>query len=117
MLCHLSALVGLFGNGLGFIVGPLIVRLIKRNDHPFIDDQGREALNFQITLFILAGAGALLLVLLVASRPGRGSVGLILAIAVALALLCVADVVLTVIASIKANAGERYRYPFAIRFL
>jgi uncharacterized Tic20 family protein len=117
MLCHLSALVGLFGNGLGFIVGPLIVWLIKRNDHPFIDDQGREALNFQITLFILAAAGALLLVLLVASMPGRASIGLILAITVALAVLAVADVVLTVIASIKANGGERYRYPFAIRFL
>lgn len=117
MLCHVSALVGLFGNGLGFIVGPLIVWLIKKNDHPFIDDQGREALNFQITVFILAAVAALLLVLLVVTMAEGTSIGLILAIAVALSVLAVADVVLTVIASVKANGGERYRYPFAIRFL
>lgn len=117
MLCHLSALVGLFGNGLGFIVGPLIVWLIKRSDHPFIDDQGREALNFQLTVFILAAVAALVMVLLVLTMAGRTSMGLMLAIVVALSILAVADVVLTVIASVKANAGERYRYPFAIRFL
>lgn len=117
MLCHLSALVGLFGNGLGFIVGPLIVWLIKRSDHPFIDDQGREALNFQLTVFILAAVAALMMVLLVLTMAGRTSMGLMLAIVVALSILAVADVVLTVIASVKANAGERYRYPFAIRFL
>jgi uncharacterized Tic20 family protein len=42
MLCHLS---GLF---LGF-VGPLLFWLIKREQYPFVDDQGKEALNFHIT--------------------------------------------------------------------
>ena len=45
------ALVGLLGNGIGFLVGPLIVWLIKREDHPFLDEQGKEALNFQLTMF------------------------------------------------------------------
>lgn len=103
MLCHMSALVGLLGNGIGFLVGPLIVWLIKRNDHPFIDEQGKEALNFQITMFIaFIIAGVLVFVL----------IGFAL-----LAILALAEVVFPIIAGIKANNGEHYRYPFAIRFI
>ena len=49
MLCHLLALAGYvipFGN----IIGPLVMWLVKKEDHPFIDEQGKEALNFQITV-------------------------------------------------------------------
>ena len=52
MLCHLSALSGLLGNGIGFLIGPLVVWLIKRDDAPQIDEQGKEALNFQLTMFL-----------------------------------------------------------------
>ena len=44
-LCHAVALVGLVGNGIGFLLGPLVVWLIKKEDHPFIDEQGKEALK------------------------------------------------------------------------
>lgn len=58
--CHLIALVGLPGNGLGFVVGPLIVWLVKREDHPFIDEQGKDSVSFQITMIgaIIAGVKA-----------------------------------------------------------
>ena len=51
MFCHLSALVGLLHGGLTFL-GPLVCWLVKKDTSRFVDDQGKEALNFQITLFI-----------------------------------------------------------------
>jgi uncharacterized Tic20 family protein len=103
MFCHLSALVGWLGNGIGFIVGPLIVWLVKKGDHSFVDDQGKEALNFQITMFILFIVAGLLIFVLI---------GFIL-----LPILGVINIVLPIIAALRASGGERYRYPFAIRFI
>jgi len=118
MLCHLSALVGLFGNGLGFVVGPLIVWLIKRKDHPFIDEQGKEALNFQITVFVLIVILTLVPVaIFLLASPIEVTFGMMVLIVLLGAALAVADLVLTVVASVKANAGERYRYPFSFRFI
>ncbi|MCB1589446.1 MAG: DUF4870 domain-containing protein, partial [Xanthomonadales bacterium] len=51
LFAHLSALVG-FIIPFGSILGPLIIWQIKKNEMPFVDDQGKEALNFQITVFI-----------------------------------------------------------------
>ena len=102
MFCHFSAFLGLlfpFGN----LIGPLIIWQLKKDLHPFIDDQGKEALNFQISVAL----GALLCILLMVVV-----IGLPL-----LALLSVAAVVLVVIAGIKANEGRLYRYPFAWRLL
>jgi uncharacterized Tic20 family protein len=103
MLCHMSALVGLLGNGIGFLVGPLVVWLIKREDHPFIDDQGKEALNFQITMFIAIIISALLVFVII---------GIFL-----LPILGLLDVVFVIVAGINANTGQSYRYPFNIRFI
>jgi uncharacterized Tic20 family protein len=102
-LCHLSALAGLVVPLAGNVVGPLVVWLIKREDSPLIDDQGKEALNFQIsmTLYMIA-AGILVLVV----------VGIFLLFA-----LAVMDLIFIIIASIRANYGERYRYPLTIRLV
>ncbi|UCH61955.1 MAG: DUF4870 domain-containing protein [Fidelibacterota bacterium] len=103
MLCHLSALTGILGNGLGFLVGPLVVWLFKKEDDPFIDDQGKEAVNFQITMFIaLLVSGFLVLVL----------IGFVLLVVVGIMMI-----VFPIIAAMKANEGELYRYPFSIRFI
>ncbi|MCP3980944.1 MAG: DUF4870 domain-containing protein [bacterium] len=101
--CHLIPLAGLLFNGIGFVLGPLIIWLIKREDHPFIDEQGKEALNFQITMFIAAMISIPLMFVLI---------GFVL-----LLVVLVVDVVLAIIAAIKANEGESYRYPFAIRLI
>jgi uncharacterized Tic20 family protein len=103
MGCHLVALVGLFGNGIGFLLGPLVMWLIKREDHPFIDDQGKEAVNFQLTMFIAIIVSVLLIFVVI---------GIIL-----LPILGILNVVLVVVAAVKANNGESYRYPLTIRFL
>ncbi len=102
-LCHIMALVGLIGNGVGFVLGPLVVWLIKRDDDPFIDEQGKEALNFQITMFIAAIVSLLLTVVVI---------GLFLVIAVGIVM-----VVFPIIAAVKTSNGEHFRYPFTIRFL
>ncbi|MCK6461738.1 MAG: DUF4870 domain-containing protein [Planctomycetes bacterium] len=103
MLCHLTALSGFVGLPFGHILGPLICWLIKKNDHEFVDDQGKEALNFQITLTIAAIVCIPLVFLII---------GIFMLIAVA-----VLGVVFSIIGAIKANEGVRYRYPFALRLI
>ena len=102
MFAHLSALVGFvfpFGN----LIGPLIIWQMKKNEMPFVDSQGKESLNFQITVSIVALiCFALVLVL----------IGLLL-----LPIVGVASLILTLIAAIKANDGESYRYPFTLRLI
>jgi len=102
MFAHLSALAG-FIIPFGSILGPLIIWQIKKNEYPLVDDQGKEALNFQITMAIAFVACLILMVVLI---------GIILIWVVG-----VFDLVMIVIASIKANNGERYRYPFTLRLV
>lgn len=102
MFCHLSGLAGFlipFGN----IIGPLIVYSLKKDEYPFVKDQGRESLNFQIssTIYILISVVAVLFI-----------IGIFFLLIVPLVVL-----ILTVIASVKANEGEYYRYPFTIEFI
>ena len=102
MLAHLSGLSGYlipFGN----IVGPLVIWSIKRETNPFIDNQGKEALNFQITMMIYTLILGILSIVII---------GLIL-----LPALFVLHLALIIIASVKSNQGESYRYPMTIRFI
>jgi uncharacterized Tic20 family protein len=103
MLCHLSAFCALLGIPLGHILGPLVVWLLKKKEHPFIDEQGKESLNFQISMTIYLVVSALLCL---------AFIGFIL-----FPLVAIADIVLVIIASIKASSGESYRYPLTIRFI
>lgn len=113
LFAHLSALVGglLTGTfaGLGCFIGPLIIWLIKKDSMPFVDDQAKEALNFNITLAIV-GVALLLLTLI------TFGFGALLTVPVGI-LIGIAWLVFTIIAAIKANEGERYRYPFALRLI
>ena len=103
MLCHLTALAAFLGIPFGHILGPLIVWLIKKNEYPFVDEQGKESLNFQISVTIYSMPLFILVFLLI---------GIPLLIA-----LFMADVMLVIIAAVKASNGESYRYPLTIRFI
>ena len=103
MLCHLAALSGLIGIPFGHLLGPFIVWLLKKNDYPFVDEQGKESLNFQISISIYGIVAALLILV---------KIGIIL-----LAGLLFADLILVIIASVKTSSGENYRYPLTIRFI
>ncbi|AIB39325.1 MULTISPECIES: DUF4870 domain-containing protein [Pseudomonas] len=102
MLCHLAAFLG-FVFPFGSVVGPLILWQMKKEKDAFIDDQGKEALNFQITVAI-AWIACIVLAFAV--------VGFFLMFA-----LAVATIVLTIIGSIKANKGIPYRYPLTWRVI
>lgn len=103
MLSHLSALAGMVGIPAGNVVGPLVVWLIKREEFPFVDDQGKESLNFQITMLI----GFLICIPLAFIV-----IGVFLMVA-----LGIANLVLIIMASIEAHKGRPYRYPFSIKFI
>lgn len=113
LFAHLSALLGglLTGAfaGLGCFIGPLIIWLLKKDTLPFVDDQAKEALNFNITLAIVG----LVLLLLTLVTFGFGAL-LTLPIGI---LVGIAWLVFTIIAAVKANEGERYRYPFTLRLI
>ncbi|MGH8081238.1 MAG: DUF4870 domain-containing protein, partial [Lysobacter sp.] len=79
------------------------VWLVKKDTMPFVADQGKEALNFNITAAI-AGIVSFLLTFVL--------IGLVL-----LPLVGLAWLVLTIMASIAANKGEEYRYPWTLRLV
>jgi len=102
MFAHLSALSGLiipFGN----VLGPLIIWLMKKETMPFVDEQAKEALNFQITVALALVVSAILIVVVI---------GFLLMLVVGVAAL-----ILTIMAGIKANEGISYRYPFTLRLI
>ncbi len=103
MLCHLTALLGLAGIPFGNIFGPLLVWLYKKKAYAMVDKQGRESLNFQLTMTILVLIAALLIYL---------KIGMML-----IFVLASINVVLVLIASVQSYRGETFRYPFRIRFL
>ena len=107
MLCHLAALATFVAPSFGNIIGPLVVWLWKRNEHPFVDEQGKESVNFQISISIYTWVSALVL--------AATCVGLVLIPIVAL--IPIVGLVMAVIAAMKASSGEAYRYPLTIRFL
>jgi uncharacterized Tic20 family protein len=103
VLCHASALLGLFFHFLGHLLGPLIVWLVKRGDSSEVDAHGKESLNFQISMLIYDAVALILCIVFI---------GIPLLIA-----LWVLNTVLVIIASIQASEGKFYRYPITIRLI
>jgi len=102
MFAHLAALGGFivpFGN----IIGPLIIWQIRKTDMPFAAEQGKEALNFQITVSIAVAICLILSIILI---------GLLL-----LPVVGIGALVFTIIAAIQANQGVSYRYPINWRLV
>jgi uncharacterized Tic20 family protein len=99
---HLSTFAGLVVP-FGSVIGPLVVWLTRRDRDPFIDQAGREALNFGITIAVY-GAVLLVAALMVVGIP------LLMA-------GVVAWVVLASLAAVKASQGQTYRYPLTMRLV
>jgi len=102
-LCHLLALAGFVGIPFGNVLGPLIFWLVMRENHPEIDEHGKESLNFQLSMTIYTIVAGLSIFIMI---------GVFLLPAV-----LVTNLVLLIIASVKAGRGEFYRYPLTIRFV
>jgi len=96
MLCHLLGLLTSF-------LGPLIIWLIKKDQSTYVDQQGKEALNFQITMAIAW---------FVAGLSTAICIGVVL-----LPVVGIANLVLSIMACVAANKGEPYRYPVSLRLV
>ena len=98
----MGMLAHLLGIPLGPL-GPLIIWLIKKDQSPFVNDQGKEALNFQLMLLIGYIIGSATLAI---------CVGLLILPAVG-----IISIVFSIMGAIKANQGIAYRYPFNLRLI
>jgi uncharacterized protein len=103
LLAHLSGLVATALGGFAFL-GPLIVWLIKKDQSPFVADQAKEALNFQIAVTI-----ALMISVAIALATCIG--------AILLPIVVIGSLVFAIIAAMEANKGVYYRYPYTIRLI
>ena len=102
MLAHISAVAGFvfpFGN----VIGPLLIWILKKEELPFVDDQGKEALNFQISITIYVLISSVLVFV-----PYRYSSSYYISIFA---------LVMTIIGAINAYDGKPYRYPLTIRVI
>jgi uncharacterized Tic20 family protein len=94
MLCHI-------GGAFGFLI-PLIIWMVKKDQSRFVDDQGKEALNFHLTVLIAHLIGAVTICF---------TFGLINVAVMVVALI------FSIMGGMEANKGVRYRYPMCIRFI
>lgn len=103
MIAHLATLSGYVGLPFGWILGPLIVYLVKKDESPFVATHAKEALNMGIsaTIYLLVSIPLMFIL-----------IGILTA-----AVVSIAAIVLAIIAGIKANEGRNYRYPYIIRFV
>lgn len=102
MLAHLLGLAGYilpFGN----IIGPLVLWLIKKDQSAFVEHQAKESLNFQITMTIASIICGLLFFVVI---------GVFL-----LPIVLLIDLILVIVAAVRANGGEAYEYPFSLRLV
>ncbi|WP_255657256.1 DUF4870 domain-containing protein [Noviluteimonas lactosilytica] len=113
MFAHLSALLGGLVTsaigGWGWFLGPLIIWLLKKDTMPFVADQAKESLNFNITVT------AIFLALMILGFITLG-IGFVIALPL-MFVVGIAALVLIIMAAVKANDGVRYRYPFTIRLI
>jgi uncharacterized protein len=86
-----------------------VIWLVKKDSMPFVNDQGKEALNFNITVAIVFFALFVLTLITL-------GLGVLIAVPVGI-IVGVAWLVFTIIAAIRANEGVRYRYPYTLRLI
>ena len=101
MLCHLGGLVHFIP--FGQIIVPMIIWMVKKDELPFVDDQGKEALNFQISMLIYYLICIPLIFIVI---------GIFF-----LAMLGLINLILVIIAAVKAQQGEAFRYPLSLNLI
>jgi len=103
MICHLIALIGVI-IPFGTVLGPLVFWQVKKAGNPFVDEQGKESLNFQLNALVVAIVLGILMIV-----PGIGGIFRLLVIVTILGALGFA-----VFAAVKINEGQNWRYPLPI---
>jgi uncharacterized Tic20 family protein len=108
MFCHLAGLGGFVVPAIGSIIAPLIIWQVKKDEFPFVDEQGKEAVNFQISMLLYGLVGSVVCLVT--------CVGAVL-MPFVVGIVGIVDLIFFIIAAVKANNGESYRYPLTIRFI
>ena len=88
---------------LGNFIGPIVIWQLKKDESEFVVDQAKEALNFQISLFIYMLISLVLIFIVI---------GIFLIIG-----LVLFGLIMVIVAGVKANEGEYYRYPMCLRLI
>jgi len=102
MFCHLGAFAG-FIIPFGSIIVPLVIWLMKKDESEYVDYHGKESLNFQITMMIAFIVATVLIFILIGIPIIIG--------------LAIFELIIVIIAGIKANDGVYYRYPFSFKLI
>jgi len=111
-ITHLSGFAGWFFP-FGNIIAPLVMWSAKKNESSFINAHGKAAVNFQLSILLYCILLAVLFIPIAIFTLGLGVIAIALGIIPAIIL----KVILIISASIKANSGEHYNYPFTIEFI
>lgn len=129
-LVHLGGIIGqVLIPGVGNIIGALILWLIRRNESSFVDQQGKEAMNFQITISLIQVA----ITIINGLQWGIWTFGRVMngenifnpaafgyrffSLVGVLQLLWLLNVIFSIIAAVTANRGTHYRYPLSLRLV
>ncbi|MDE1465637.1 DUF4870 domain-containing protein [Spartinivicinus poritis] len=102
MLCHVAAF-SFFIIPFGNVIGPLVIWLLKKDEYYFVNEQGKEAINFQITMLIILFACFILCF---------AFIGFLL-----LPIFIIFNFIITIVAFSKASKGISYRYPLCYQFI
>jgi len=102
VIMHLSILAGILIPFVGLLI-PVVIWALKKNESPYVDDQGKEVINFIINIFI-AGIIIGILCLII--------IGFILIVPLALFLI-----IMPIVAAVKCGDGTYYKYPLIFKFI
>ncbi|MBD3668138.1 MAG: DUF4870 domain-containing protein [Kangiella sp.] len=105
MFAHLAAFVAMVPlvPVIGMVLGPLVVWLLKKDEMPLVAENGKRALNFNITMFIAYCAALILCIILIGIPILFG--------------LIIFHFIVTILAAIKASEGGVYEYPFSMKLI
>lgn len=109
MFCHLAGLVGFSPilPCIGSLIAPFVIWQLKADEFPFVAEQGRRAVNFQLSMLLYAGIGTFVCLISFIGIPLIPAVFCIVGFV---------DLILVLMAAARAKRGEHYRYPLTIRF-
>lgn len=123
VLALVLALMTSWAVGVAGVLGALIVYLVKRDDSPFATEHAREAINFNLSMFLYSIGAIVIGGMLIGATVLTLGLGIILTLPAGLMLLAAIVaigalwLVCSVVATVKAYNGETYRYPLTIRLL
>lgn len=102
--CHFAGLPIFTAIALANLIAPLVIWLIKKDTMPFVDEHGKESINFQMTALLAYAVGVV--------TACAGGIGLLL-----VGIVAVLQIIFPIIAGIAAYDGRSYRYPLTLRLI